>query len=114
MDRGRKLGQYELLEVTGQGEMLTLYRARSADLERPVTLKLVHAQVQDDPDLVSRFRRRAEELDDAFAARSAKRSSAMKTPASELSRTYSTSSAWKCQLIGTTSMPACAQAERIS
>jgi serine/threonine protein kinase len=62
MDRGRKLGQYELLEVRGQGEMLTLYRARGAERDRPVILKLVHAQVQDDPDLVSRFRRRAEEL----------------------------------------------------
>lgn len=62
MDRATKLGQYELLEVKGQGEILTLYRARDTGRDRLVMLKLVHPQVQDDPDLVAHFRRRAEEL----------------------------------------------------
>jgi serine/threonine protein kinase len=62
MARGRNLGPYELLGVIRQGEMLTLYRAHSAKLDRPVILKLAHDRVRDDRDLVARFRRRAEEL----------------------------------------------------
>jgi serine/threonine protein kinase len=62
MDQGRKLGQYELLKVMGRGEMLTLYRARDTERDRPVMLKLVHAHAEDGPDLIARFRRRAEEL----------------------------------------------------
>jgi serine/threonine-protein kinase len=62
MDQGRRLGQDELLEVIGQGEMITLYRARDTERGEFVILKLVHAHVQDDPDLATRFRDRSDEL----------------------------------------------------
>lgn len=62
MTQGRRLGQYELLEVLGQGDILTIYRARDTERDRPVVLKLVQSHLQDDADLVARFRARAEEL----------------------------------------------------
>jgi serine/threonine-protein kinase len=62
MTEGRRLGQYELLEIIGQGETLTLYRARDTQRSKSVILKLVHAHLQDDADVTARFRSRAQRL----------------------------------------------------
>jgi len=61
MTQGRRVGQYELLETIGQGEMLTLYRAHDTEYDRPVILKMVHPHLYDDADLTARFHGRAEE-----------------------------------------------------
>lgn len=62
MSQGRRLGRYELLDTQGEGEILTVYRARDTERNRPVILKLVHPHLQDDAELIARFQRRAEDL----------------------------------------------------
>jgi serine/threonine-protein kinase len=62
MTKGRRVGRYELLEDVAQGEILTIYRARDTERDRPVIVKMVHTSPQEDSELVARFRRRSEEL----------------------------------------------------
>jgi serine/threonine-protein kinase len=62
MAHGRRLGQYELLEIAGQGEIFSLFRAHDIEHDRLVVLKLVHSHLQDDTDLIASFHRRTEEL----------------------------------------------------
>lgn len=62
MTQGRRIGQYDLLEVLGEGEILTVFRAMDSQRDRPVILKLVQPHLQSDADLIARFRHRAEEL----------------------------------------------------
>src|SRR4029077_9680210 len=49
-------GRYRLLELLGQGGMATIYRARDAQLERDVAVKLLRPEFRQDPDFLSRFR----------------------------------------------------------
>ncbi len=49
-------GRYRLLELLGQGGMATIYRARDAQLERDVAVKLLRPEFGQDPDFLARFR----------------------------------------------------------
>jgi beta-lactam-binding protein with PASTA domain/tRNA A-37 threonylcarbamoyl transferase component Bud32 len=49
-------GRYRLLELLGQGGMATIYRARDAQLDRDVAVKLLRPEFGRDPDFLSRFR----------------------------------------------------------
>ena len=49
-------GRYRLVELLGQGGMATIYRARDAQLERDVAVKLLRPEFGRDPDFLSRFR----------------------------------------------------------
>ena len=57
MTQGRRLDQYELSDVLGQGDILTIYRAHDTERDRPVILKLVQSHLQDDADLVAKGRK---------------------------------------------------------
>lgn len=62
MALGTRLDQYELLEIAGQGEIFTVYRAHDTERDRPVILKLIQSHLRDDSDLIDRFHREAERL----------------------------------------------------
>ncbi len=49
-------GRYRLLELLGQGGMASIYRARDAQLERDVAIKLLRPEFGRDPDFLARFR----------------------------------------------------------
>ena len=49
-------GRYRLLELLGQGGMATIYRARDAQLERDVAVKLLRPEFGQDPEFLARFR----------------------------------------------------------
>ena len=49
-------GRYRLLELLGQGGMATIYRARDAQLDRDVAVKLLRPEFGQDPDFLARFR----------------------------------------------------------
>ena len=55
-----RLGKYELLERLGQGGMGEVWKARDTQLQRYVAIKLLHANLQDNPDFVTRFMREAQ------------------------------------------------------
>ncbi len=48
--------RYRLLELLGQGGMATIYRARDAQLERDVAVKVLRPEFGQDPDFLARFR----------------------------------------------------------
>ena len=49
-------GRYRLVELLGQGGMATIYRARDAQLDRDVAVKLLRPEFGRDPDFLGRFR----------------------------------------------------------
>ena len=49
-------GRYRLVELLGQGGMATIYRARDAQLDRDVAVKLMRPEYGEDPDFLARFR----------------------------------------------------------
>ena len=49
-------GRYRLVELLGQGGMATIYRARDAQLDRDVAVKLIRQEFGQDPDFLGRFR----------------------------------------------------------
>jgi beta-lactam-binding protein with PASTA domain len=53
-------GRYRLLELLGQGGMATIYRARDAQLERDVAVKVLRPEYGHDPDFFARFRQEAQ------------------------------------------------------
>jgi nitrous oxidase accessory protein NosD len=55
-------GRYQLLEKLGQGGMGTVFRARDANLERPVAIKMLPEGSAPDADAVARFKREAKAL----------------------------------------------------
>ena len=57
-------GRYRLVELLGQGGMATIYRARDAQLDRDVAVKVLRPEYGQDPDFLARFR------DEAMAAAS--------------------------------------------
>ena len=52
-------GRYRLDAQIGRGGMSTVYRAFDVVLERPVAIKLMHAEIASDSDHLERFRREA-------------------------------------------------------
>ncbi len=53
-------GRYRLDRPIGSGGMATVWRAVDEDTGSVVAVKLMHPRVQDDPDLLARFRREAD------------------------------------------------------
>lgn len=53
-------GRYRLERPIGSGGMATVWRAVDEASGRVVAVKLMHPRVQDDPDLITRFRREAD------------------------------------------------------
>lgn len=58
-DEHGRLGKYELLERLGQGGMGEVWKARDTQLQRYVAIKLLRAELQDDPDFLAYFMREA-------------------------------------------------------
>src|SRR5438105_4263896 len=56
----RRLGKYELHERLGRGGMAEVWKAFDAQLRRYVAIKLLHANLQADPDFVARFTHEAQ------------------------------------------------------
>lgn len=56
---GSRLGNYEVIELIGEGGMGSVYRANDTQLGRQVAVKVVRAQFTEDPDRVARFSREA-------------------------------------------------------
>ncbi|HEX7734702.1 MAG TPA: protein kinase [Ktedonobacteraceae bacterium] len=54
-----RLGKYELLERLGQGGMGEVWKARDTQLQRYVAIKLLRADLQDNPDFGVYFKREA-------------------------------------------------------
>jgi hypothetical protein len=52
-------GRYRLESKLGSGGMSTVYLAIDETLDRPVAIKLLHAEISDEPDQLERFRREA-------------------------------------------------------
>src|ERR1700680_4381665 len=55
-----RLGKYELLECLGRGGMGEVWKARDTQLGRYVAIKLLHADLQANPDFVTHFLREAQ------------------------------------------------------
>src|ERR1700756_3663949 len=59
---GTKLGPYEIQSPLGAGGMGEVYRATDAKLGRDVALKVLPAEMAQDPERLGRFRREAKTL----------------------------------------------------
>ncbi|MEO8970165.1 MAG: serine/threonine-protein kinase [Ktedonobacteraceae bacterium] len=55
-----QIGKYELLACLGQGGMGEVWKARDTQLRRHVAIKLLHADLQANPDFVAHFLREAQ------------------------------------------------------
>jgi eukaryotic-like serine/threonine-protein kinase len=55
-----RIGRYQVLERIGRGAMGVVYRARDEAMGREVALKVLTADIEDDPDMRVRFLREAE------------------------------------------------------
>src|SRR5437763_6576532 len=53
----RRLGKYALQQRLGRGGMAEVWKALDTQLQRYVALKLLHADLQADPDFITRFER---------------------------------------------------------
>jgi hypothetical protein len=62
LERGTRLGPYEIESVLGAGGMGEVYRARDTRLKRDVAIKVLPAAFASDPDRIARFQREAEVL----------------------------------------------------
>src|SRR5712691_4755394 len=58
----RRLGKYDLLQSLGHGGMAEVWKARDTQLQRYVAIKLLHPNLQADPDFVTRFQREAQAI----------------------------------------------------
>jgi tRNA A-37 threonylcarbamoyl transferase component Bud32 len=56
---GQMLGPYQIISQIGQGGMATVYKAYHASIDRYVALKVVSAQLAEDPDFLKRFQQEA-------------------------------------------------------
>jgi len=59
LERGTRLGHYEIIEQIGEGGMGEVYLAKDTRLNRKVALKLLAAHITEDKNRVSRFRQEA-------------------------------------------------------
>jgi serine/threonine protein kinase len=55
-----RLGKYELLNRLGQGGMGEVWKARDTQLRRYVAIKILHPNLQENPDFVTHFMREAQ------------------------------------------------------
>lgn len=55
----RWLGKYELRELLGRGGLAEVWKAQDTQLQRYVAIKLLHADLQNDPEFLKRFEREA-------------------------------------------------------
>jgi serine/threonine-protein kinase len=55
-----RIGRYQVIERIGRGAMGLVYRARDESMNREVALKVLTADIEDDPDIRARFHREAE------------------------------------------------------
>lgn len=56
----QRLGKYELQDLLGRGGMAEVWKAFDVQLRRHVAIKLLHADLQSDPDFISRFTHEAQ------------------------------------------------------
>jgi serine/threonine-protein kinase len=56
---GKTLGKYKLTELLGRGGMAEVYKARHPQLERHVTIKVLHSYLAEGEDFLMRFKREA-------------------------------------------------------
>ncbi len=56
----RRIGKYELQEQLGHGGMAEVWKAFDIQLHRYVAIKILHADLQEDPNFVARFEREAQ------------------------------------------------------
>jgi serine/threonine protein kinase len=54
---GRTLCHYEIVELLGTGGMGEVYRTHDATLKRDVAIKVLPAELAEDPELLSRLER---------------------------------------------------------
>jgi serine/threonine protein kinase len=59
LDPGTRLGPYEIVELRGKGGMGEVYRARDTRLGRDVAVKVLPAELSEDPSFRQRFEREA-------------------------------------------------------
>ncbi len=62
-DEPRQIGRYRIESVLGRGAMGTVYRAHDPEIDRPVAIKLVHADLlhgEEREEFTARFRREAQ------------------------------------------------------
>ena len=62
LERGTRLGPYEVTAPLGAGGMGEVYRARDTKLDRDVALKILREAFTTDPDRLARFQREAKAL----------------------------------------------------
>ena len=55
----QQLGKYEMRERLGRGGMAEVWKAFDTQLHRYVAIKLMHADLQNDPEFMTRFVREA-------------------------------------------------------
>jgi serine/threonine protein kinase len=55
-----RIGRYQIIERIGRGAMGVVYRAHDAAMRRDVALKVLMTDLEDDPDIRTRFHREAE------------------------------------------------------
>src|SRR5579864_5057324 len=56
----RRLGKYELQQRLGQGSMAEVWKALDTQLQRYVAIKVLHANLQQDPNFITRFEHEAQ------------------------------------------------------
>ena len=56
----QRLGKYELQERLGHGGMAEVWKALDTQLQRYVAIKLLHANLKEDPYFIARFEREAQ------------------------------------------------------
>ncbi|HEX4204746.1 MAG TPA: serine/threonine-protein kinase [Ktedonobacteraceae bacterium] len=56
----QRIGKYELQEILGRGGMAEVWKAFDTQLHRYIAIKLLHANLQADPDFISRFTHEAQ------------------------------------------------------
>jgi serine/threonine protein kinase len=56
---GRTLGKYQLTELLGRGGMAEVYKAHHPQLDRYVTIKVLHSYLAEGEDFLARFQREA-------------------------------------------------------
>ena len=57
-----QIGRYQIKRLLGQGGMATVYLAHDPEFNRDVALKVLPAQMADDPQFLGRFRREAQTI----------------------------------------------------